>query len=157
MGTREGCLSVQSFVEKPDLPTAEAYLKDGSYLWNSGMFLFSASAFLAECDAFEPDIRKGVQAAFDAAERDPDFLRLSSEPFAALPSKSIDYAVMEHTSRAAVVPADIGWNDVGFWASLWEIGNKDASGNVISGEALAIDSKSSFVSSDGPLVTALDV
>ena len=157
LGTRERCLSVENFVEKPDLPTAEGYLKNGGYYWNSGMFLFSAGAFLAECDAFEPEIRKGVEAAIDGAERDLDFLRLAAEPFTALPAESIDYAVMEHTSRAAVVPADIGWNDVGSWASLWEIGDKDASGNVIKGDALAIDSRSSFISSDGPLVTVLGV
>ncbi len=157
LGTYEGCFSVDSFVEKPDLPTAEGFVKDGGYLWNSGMFLLSVNAFLSECDAFEPDIRKGVEAAVKGAERDLDFLRLVSEPFEALPSKSIDHAVMIHTSKAAVVPTDMGWNDVGSWASLWGIGDKDASGNVIKGDALAIDTKSSFVSSDGPLVTVLGV
>jgi mannose-1-phosphate guanylyltransferase/mannose-6-phosphate isomerase len=112
------CLKVDSFVEKPDLPTAEGYLKDGTHYWNSGMFLFAASAFLEECDRFEPDIRKRAEAAVADAKTDLDFLRLAIDPFTAVPSKSIDYAVMEHTSRGAVVPADIGWDDVGSWASL---------------------------------------
>ena len=157
LGTREGCLKVRSFVEKPDHATAEGYLDSGDYYWNSGMFLFAASAFLGECDAFEPEIRKGVDAAVDGAERDLDFIRLAAEPFGKIASKSIDYAVMEHTEKAAVVPADIGWNDVGSWASLWEIGEKDAGGNVVKGDSLAIDSRNSFVSSDGPLVTVLGV
>lgn len=153
----DGCLKVESFVEKPDLQTAEGYLKDGTYFWNSGMFLFAASAFLEECERFEPDILKGAAAAVADAETDLDFLRLAMAPFTAVPSKSIDYAVMEHTSLAAVVPADIGWNDVGSWASLWEIGDKDADGNVIKGDSLAIDTRNSFISSDGPLVTVLGV
>ena len=121
------------------------------------MFLFAASTFLAECEAFEPDIRKGAKAAVSGAETDLDFLRLAIDPFKAVPSKSIDYAVMERTTRAAIVPADIGWNDVGSWASLWEIGDKDADGNVIKGDSLAIDTKNSFISTDGPLVTVLGV
>ena len=153
----EGCLKVDSFVEKPDLSTAEGYLKDGTYFWNSGMFLFAAPTFLAECEAFEPDILKGAKAAVAGAETDLDFLRLAIDPFKTVPSKSIDYAVMERTTRAAIVPADIGWNDIGSWASLWEIGDKDADGNVIKGDSLAIDTKNSFISTDGPLVTVLGV
>lgn len=157
LGTREGCLQVDSFVEKPDRATAEEYLAKGTYYWNSGMFLFAAKTFLDECDAFEPEIRKGAAAAVETAETDLDFLRLATAPFSATPSKSIDYAVMEHTTHAAVVPADIGWNDVGSWASLWEIGEKDGAGNVIKGDALAIETKNSYVASDGPLVTVLGV
>lgn len=157
VGTREGCFMVDSFVEKPDQATAEDYVARGTYYWNSGMFLFAAKTFLDECDAFEPDIRKGAADAVAMAETDLDFLRLAEPAFAATPSKSIDYAVMEHTTHAVVVPADIGWNDVGSWASLWEIGDKDAAGNVISGDALAIETRNSFVASDGPLVTVLGV
>lgn len=157
LGTREGCFEVDSFVEKPDRATAEEYVANGSFYWNSGMFLFAAKTFLDECDALEPEIRKGAADAVAAAETDLDFLRLAEAPFAATPSKSIDYAVMEHTSRAAIVPADIGWNDVGSWASLWEIGDKDSAGNVIRGDALAIETRNSFVASDGPLVTVLGV
>lgn len=153
----DGCLKVESFVEKPDLATAEGYLKDGSYYWNSGMFMFAASAYVEECGRLEPDILKGAEAAVADAETDLDFLRLATAPFTASPSKSIDYAVMEHTTRAAVIPADIGWNDVGSWASLWEIGDKDADGNVIQGDSLAIDTQNSFISTDGPLVTVLGI
>ena len=158
LGTREGCFSVESFVEKPDRATAEKYLAAGGYLWNSGMFLFSASAFLEECERYEPEIRKAAEGSVAGAKRDLDFLRLAKEPFAASPSKSIDYAVMERTERAAVVPADIGWNDVGSWASIWEIGKKDAHGNVLDGEVLALETRNSLISStDGPLVAALGV
>jgi len=157
LGTREGVFKVESFVEKPDRVTAENYLAKGTYYWNSGMFLFTAARFLEECDAFEPEIRKGAEAAVAAAETDLDFLRLDKQAFAAIPSKSIDYAVMERTSRAAVVPADIGWNDVGSWASLWEIGEKDSAGNVVRGDALALETRNSFIASDGPLVTVLGV
>ena len=112
------------------------------------MFLLSANAFPSEYNAFKSDIRKGMEAVVEGAERDLDFLRLVSEPFAALPSKSIDHAIIIHTSNAAVLPADIGWSYVSFWVSLRGIGDKDANGNVIKGDALAIDTKSSFVSSD---------
>lgn len=157
LGTHEGIFRVESFVEKPDRATAEDYLAKGTYYWNSGIFLFTAARFLEECDAFEPEIRKGVEAAVADAETDLDFLRLDKQAFAAIPSKSIDYAVMERTSRAAVVPADIGWNDVGSWASLWEIGEKDSAGNVVRGDALALETRNSYIASDGPLVTVLGV
>lgn len=157
LGTREGVFKVESFVEKPDRATAEDYLAKGTHYWNSGMFLFSAAVFLEECAAFEPEIRKGAEEAVAAAETDLDFLRLAEPAFAAVPSKSIDYAVMEHTDRAAVVPADIGWNDVGSWASLWEIGDKDGDGNVVKGDALAMETRNSFIATDGPLVTVLGV
>ena len=155
--TPKGCLKVDSIVEKPDLSTAKGYLKDGTYFWNSGLFLFAASTFLAECEAFEPDILKGAKAAVSGEETDLDFLRLAIDPFKAVPSESIDYAVMERTTWAAIVPADIGWNDAGSWASLLEIGDKDADGNVIKGDSLAIDTRNSFISTDGPLVTVLGV
>jgi mannose-1-phosphate guanylyltransferase/mannose-6-phosphate isomerase len=138
-----GCLKVDSFVEKPDLPTAEGYLKDDTYYWNSGMYLFAASAFLEECDRFEPDIRKGAEAAVAGADTDLDSLRLAIDPFTAVPSESIDYAVIEHTSRAAVVPA--------------EIGDKDNEDNIIKGDSLPKDTRNSFISTDRPLVTVLGV
>lgn len=158
LGTREGCFTVRSFVEKPDRATAEGYLAAGGYFWNSGMFLFSVKAFLEECERFEPAIAAAATKAVSAASRDLDFLRLDEEEFANSPSKSIDYAVMEHTDKAAVVPADIGWNDVGSWASLWEVGQKDAGGNVLQGDAIAVDTKNTLITStDGPLVAALGV
>ena len=157
LGTKEGCHEVDSFVEKPDAKTATAYLDDGGYYWNSGMFLFRADAFLNECKAFEPEICAGAADAVAQAEKDLDFLRLASDPFTDIPSKSIDYAVMERTENAAVVPADIGWNDVGSSASLWEVGDKDAAGNVLKGDTVAIDVKNSFVASDGPIIAAIGV
>jgi mannose-1-phosphate guanylyltransferase/mannose-1-phosphate guanylyltransferase/mannose-6-phosphate isomerase len=157
LGTIDGCLTVESFVEKPDLATAEAYLKDEAYFWNSGMFLFKASVFLTELEKFESNIIKGAKTALIEAHKDLDFLRLAIDPFLATPSKSIDYAVMERTSRAVVIPTDIGWNDVGSWASLWETGEKNADGNVMKGDSIALDTTNSFISSDGPLVTVLGV
>lgn len=154
----EGCFTVDSFVEKPDRETAEKYLSAGGYYWNSGMFMFTAKAFLEECERFEPEIRQAAAASIAKTVSDLGFLRLDPDAFGASPSKSIDYAVMEHTEKAAVVPADIGWNDVGSWASIWEIGRKDGQGNVLDGNVVAIDSRNSLISStDGPLVAALGV
>ncbi len=154
-GTREGCFAVEAFVEKPDAATARTYVEDGGHDWNSGMFLFTAEAYLAELEAFEPDIFSGCRAALRAAETDLDFLRLAEAPFAAMPSRSIDYAVMERTERAAVVPAAMGWSDVGSWTSLWEIGAKDVKGNVLTGDVVARDVKNSYIRTDGPLVAVL--
>src|SRR5690606_31965064 len=112
----EGVRPVLRFVEKPDADTARGYLDSGDYYWNSGMFLFRASRYLEELGKFQPDIVAAVRRAFDAAARDGDFVRLDGEAFAASPSDSIDYAVMEKTGRAMVLPVDIGWNDVGSWS-----------------------------------------
>ena len=154
-GTREGCFAVEAFVEKPDAATARTYVEDGGHDWNSGMFLFTAEAYLAELEAFEPDIFSGCRAALRAAETDLDFLRLAEAPFAAMPSRSIDYAVMERTERAAVVPAAMGWSDVGSWTSLWESGAKDVKGNVLMGDVVARDVRNSYIRTDGPLVAVL--
>ena len=112
---------VLRFVEKPDAATAQRYLDAGDYYWNSGMFLFRASRYLDELERFRPDILAAVRAAFGAAQRDGDFIRLDRAAFAASPSDSIDYAVMEKTDRAMVLPVDIGWNDVGSWSALWDV------------------------------------
>ena len=153
----EGCLSVGRFVEKPDAATAAQYVSSGEYYWNSGMFLFSAAAFLEECGRLEPDIRRAAEAAVAGAETDLDFLRLAGEPFLDSPSRSVDYAVMERTGLAAVVPADIGWSDVGSWDSLWQIGAKDGDGNVLQGDVLTVETANSLVTSsdDGPLVAVM--
>ena len=140
----EGVRAVQRFVEKPDAVTAQAYLDAGGYYWNSGMFLFSASRYMEELQRFRPDILKGVRVAFDAAQRDGDFIRLDAAAFTACPSDSIDYAVMEKTDRASVLPVDIGWNDVGSWAALWEVSEQDADGNAHHGDVIAIDSRNSY-------------
>ncbi|HZF97412.1 MAG TPA: mannose-1-phosphate guanylyltransferase/mannose-6-phosphate isomerase [Pseudoxanthomonas sp.] len=140
----EGLRRVLRFVEKPDADTARAYLDEGGYFWNSGMFLFRASRYLDELRRFRPDIVEAVSAAVDAAQRDGDFIRLDQKAFAACPSDSIDYAVMEKTDAAAVLPVDIGWNDVGSWSALWDVAERDADGNARHGDVIAVDSRNSY-------------
>ena len=152
-----GCFAVGEFVEKPDSSTAARYLATGSYDWNSGMFLFSAKAFLAELQRLEPEIVSACAASIDAAETDLDFVRINEQAFSNCPSKSIDYAVMEHTDHAAMIPVDIGWNDVGSWGALWDIGAKDGANNVVSGDVSIFDTQNSYIRSEGPLVTALGI
>lgn len=156
-GTREGCFEVAEFVEKPDKQTAREYLESGNYEWNSGMFLFPVGRFLEELERYEPEILAGCRAAVAGAERDFDFLRLAEEPFRRIPAKSIDYAVMEQTADAVVVPAEIGWSDVGSWSALWEIGQKDQQGNVVVGDVLVRDVKDSYLRSEGRLISAIGV
>src|SRR5690554_5988044 len=143
-GAGEGVRPVLRFVEKPDADTARGYLDSGDYYWNSGMFLFRASRYLEELGKFQPDIVAAVRRAFDAAARDGDFVRLDREAFAASPSDSIDYAVMENTDRAMMLPVDIGWNDVGSWSALWEVSEQDGDGNARQGEVIAIDSHGNY-------------
>lgn len=135
---------VLRFVEKPDAVTAQGYLDAGGYYWNSGMFLFRASRYLEELERFRPDILAAVRAAFDQAARDGDFIRLDKEAFATSPSDSIDYAVMEKTDRAMVLPVDIGWNDVGSWSALWDVSEQDEDGNAHHGDVIAIDTRNSY-------------
>lgn len=139
-----GVRAVLRFVEKPDADTAQRYLADGGYYWNSGMFLFRASRYLEELARFRPDIVAAVRAAFDAAAVDGDFVRLDKAGFAACPADSIDYAVMEKTDRAAVLAVDIGWNDVGSWSALWAVSPQDDHGNAYHGDVIAIDSRNSY-------------
>ncbi len=140
----EGVRPVLRFVEKPDAATAQAYLEAGGYYWNSGMFLLRASRYLEELQRFRPDIVTAVRAAFAAAARDGDFIRLDKAAFAACPSDSIDYAVMERTDAAAVLPVDIGWSDVGSWSALWDVSEQDAEGNAHHGDVVSIDSRNSY-------------
>ncbi len=140
----DGVRRVLRFVEKPDAVTAQGYLGAGGYYWNSGMFLFRASRYLEELQRFRHDIVDGVRAAFEAAQRDGDFIRLDKDAFAACPSDSIDYAVMEKTDAAMVLPVDIGWNDVGSWSALWDVSEQDANGNAHHGDVIAIDSRNSY-------------
>lgn len=149
-----GAHAVETFVEKPDAATAARYLAEG-YLWNSGCFVFRASDILAEFTAHAPAVLEAARAAVAAATTDLDFLRLDHAAFAASPSISIDYAVMEKTARAAVVPADIGWSDIGSYGALWDVGAKDASGNVTGGDVLVLDSSNCLVRSDGMLTAVL--
>ena len=150
--------AIGAFVEKPDAERARAYLESGEYLWNSGMFLFRADAYLQALEQYAPAILAATRAAYEAASRDLDFIRIDADAFATSPSDSIDYAVMEHATHAAVVPVDCGWSDVGAWSSLWEVAERDAEGNVQLGDAIAIDTSDSYLqAADDRLVAALGV
>ncbi|MCO5735825.1 MULTISPECIES: mannose-1-phosphate guanylyltransferase/mannose-6-phosphate isomerase [Stenotrophomonas maltophilia group] len=140
----EGVRAVDRFVEKPNLATAEQYVASGEYFWNSGMFLFKASRYLGELETLQPTILAACRQALDKAARDNDFIRLDAEAFAASPNDSIDYAVMEKTADAAVVPLDAEWNDVGSWSALWEVSDKDADGNACHGDVIVLDCKDSY-------------
>jgi mannose-1-phosphate guanylyltransferase/mannose-6-phosphate isomerase len=144
-GAGDGVRRVARFVEKPDAATAQAYLDAGGYCWNSGMFLFRASRYLDELARFRPDIADGARRAFDAAAVDGDFVRLDRQAFAACPADSIDYAVMERTDAAMVLPVDIGWSDLGSWSALWDVASRDAQGNATLGDVIAVDSRNSYV------------
>lgn len=143
-GSDSGVRKVLRFVEKPDAATAQQYLDDGGYYWNSGMFLFRASRFIEELGKYRPDILAAARAACEHLDPDGEFLRLDREAFAASPSESIDYAVMEKTDAAMVLPVDIGWNDVGSWSALWEVSEQDDDGNAYHGDVIAIDSRNSY-------------
>ena len=152
-----GCFRVERFVEKPEAAAAEAMVRDGGWLWNSGMFLFRAEAYLAELERLAPDIVASCREAVAGAVPDLDFDRLAAAPFEAAPSRSIDYAVMEQTARAVVVPAALGWCDVGSWSWLWEIGDKDAAGNLIAGDVVAVDSAGNYLRGEGRLIAAIGI
>jgi mannose-1-phosphate guanylyltransferase/mannose-6-phosphate isomerase len=149
--------AVEAFSEKPDQATAAAYLQAGTYYWNSGIFVFGAQAFLEELARLEPSILDAARQALSDAREDLGFLRLGREAFARAPATSIDYAVMERTSAAAVLPVDIGWSDVGSWSSLWDLAPHDAHGNAIQGDALLEATTGSFVHSERALVATLGV
>ena len=153
----DGCFAVQRFVEKPDRATAEAFLADGGYSWNSGMFLFKAARYLAELGQHAPAIAAASAEAVRLGYRDLDFCRLDEASFNACPSDSIDYAVMERTSDAVVVPADIGWSDVGSWSALWEVQQGDAAGNVTRGDVYLDGVTNSLVRAESRIVAAIGV
>ena len=136
----EDLFALERFVEKPDAATASAYLETGNYLWNSGMFLLGASAFIAELGKHAPGILAACEQAMESASRDMDFVRPDAESFAACPADSIDYAVMENTSNGGVVSLDCGWSDVGAWSALWDVASRDSSGNISSRVMLLISS-----------------
>ena len=146
--------AVEAFVEKPDAATAANYVAD-RYLWNSGNFLFHAATMLSEIERFEPAMAEAAKAAVSGLTRDLDFLRLAAEPFARAPKKSIDYAVMERTKLAAVVPADLGWSDVGSWSTVWEVLDHDAAGNATEGPVVLLDSRNSLVRSEDSILTTV--
>ena len=151
----EGVRAVERFVEKPDADTAAAYVASGDYFWNSGMFLFRASVYLAELERHQPAMLAACRDALAKARRDEDFVRLDKPAFSASPSDSIDYAVMEKTAEAAVLPIDAGWNDVGSWAALWQVAQQDGAGNAHHGDVLARDCRNTLAWGDGRLVALL--
>lgn len=149
--------TVACFEEKPDLAKAKKFVASGTYLWNSGMFMFRASRYLDELRKFAPDILSACRKTFRGAVRDLDFTRLDHASFAACRSDSIDYAVMEKTASAVVIPLDAGWNDIGSWSALWEVLEKDRDGNAISGDVILQDVSNSFVHAASRLVAAVGV
>jgi len=150
-----GSHRVARFVEKPDLDTARRYVASGRFFWNSGMFVFLAKRYLEELDRFRPDIASAARAAWQAGKSDLDFLRLDAAAFEACPSDSVDYAVMERTSASVMVQADMGWSDVGSWASLWETAKKDESGNAVHGDVDLRDARGCYVRAESRLVSVL--
>lgn len=154
----EGGDRVARFVEKPDRETAERYVADGTYAWNSGMFLFKAQRYLDELARFAPAMLDAVRMAYAGASRDLDFIRIDRDAFAASPNDSIDYAVMEKTGRAAVVPVSCGWSDIGSWSALWSVAQRDADGNRHEGDVIAVDTRGSLVrASDRRMIATLGV
>ena len=149
--------TVAAFVEKPDAATAEQYLASGDYVWNSGMFMLSASSWLEELASYIPAMIPPCEQALRQGKRDGDFFRVDREAFATCPNDSIDYAVMEKTGRAAVVPLDAGWSDVGAWSSLWEVSPRDEQGNVVEGDVYTHDTNDSLLISQHRLLAAIGV
>jgi mannose-1-phosphate guanylyltransferase/mannose-6-phosphate isomerase len=150
-----GCYRIARFVEKPDRAEAERLIADGDCHWNSGMFLFGAKRYIEELDRLRSDIVAACREAVVDGRKDLEFNRLQEEAFTRSPASSIDYAVMEHTAAAAVVPADMKWNDLGSWATLWEIGDKDSDGNVTSGDVVVKGARNSYLRGDGHLLAAI--
>lgn len=148
---------VDEFIEKPDGKTAEQYLASDSYYWNSGMFMFRAGAYLAELEKFNPEMVAHCREAAAEMSEDIGFLRLDAEAFARCEADSIDYALMEKTDLACVVPMDAGWSDIGSWSSLWEQGRKDKNGNATRGDVLACDTENSIVHAESRLVATVGV
>ena len=152
-----GAFAVARFTEKPDAATAQRWLEGGRHLWNSGMFVFRADAMIEELEQHAPKVLEAARAALANAKTDLDFLRLDADAFSRAPEISIDYAVMERTKRAAVVPADFGWSDVGSWAALWELAQRDANANSLSGNVLMEDSRGCYVRAEKGVAAVLGV
>ncbi len=153
----DGAHRVQRFVEKPDTATAQGYVDDGGYFWNSGMFVFRADVLIEDMAKHAPEVLSAARDALAKAKRDADFVRLDSDAFARAPNISIDYALMEKTDRAAIVPANIGWSDVGAWSALWDIREQDEQKNVLLGDVVAHQSTGSYVHSHKRLTALVGV
>jgi mannose-1-phosphate guanylyltransferase len=157
-GLADGAVhAVARFVEKPDAATAQGYVESGRFLWNSGMFLFRARRYLEELALHAPVMVEACKASMQACSQDLTFTRVDKSAFEACPSDSVDYAVMEKTSDAVVIPLDAGWSDVGSWSALWDVSPKDANGNVLQGDVMAFSSRNSYVSADCRLVVTVGV
>lgn len=154
---QENAFEVAKFVEKPNLQTAQSYLDIGGYSWNSGMFVFTAGAFLKELKQYQPEIYHHCVKSHELAKRDLDFIRIDKSEFVQCPDISVDYAVMEKTSNAVVIPIDVGWNDVGSWSALWEVSSKDEHGNTVRGDVINHSTKNSFIQSDEKLIATLGI
>jgi mannose-1-phosphate guanylyltransferase/mannose-6-phosphate isomerase len=148
---------VAAFVEKPDRATAEGYVRDGGYLWNSGIFVLHAATFLSELAAHEPNVLAAARAALQEAKEDLNFLRLDAKAFAASPSISVDYAVMEKTSAAVVLPLSVGWSDLGSWSSLWDIAKRDEAGNAANGDVVLHDTSDCYIHATQGMVSTVGV
>lgn len=157
MASEFKAFSVENFVEKPDRKKAEEYIQTGNFFWNSGMFMFQARRFLEELNTFEPVMLESCRGSHEKKKVDLDFIRLEEKSFATSPSNSIDYAVMEKTANAVVIPLDCGWSDVGSWSALWEIEEKDDHGNVLKGEVITKDVSNSYIQSTNRMVAAIGV
>ncbi|MEZ9046322.1 mannose-1-phosphate guanylyltransferase/mannose-6-phosphate isomerase [Vibrio cyclitrophicus] len=149
--------TIECFIEKPDKSTAESYVSSEQYLWNSGMFMFKASRYLEELAEHHPRILTACKRALAKQNTDLDFIRIDAEAFKHSPSDSIDYAVMEKTSHAAVIPMDVGWNDIGSWSAIWDVSDKDEHNNVIEGDVLTVDSQYNYIHSENKLVATVGV
>jgi mannose-1-phosphate guanylyltransferase/mannose-1-phosphate guanylyltransferase/mannose-6-phosphate isomerase len=152
-----GVYKAEAFVEKPDEATARAYLAEGRYDWNGGIFLFTAAAYLAALARHAPDIASAVGDASDKGDRNGIHVHPDADLFAAVRSQSIDHAVMEHADKIAVVPVDMGWSDVGSWQALHDASQRDIAENALTGDVLTIDSKGCLIRSDGPTIVAIGV
>jgi mannose-1-phosphate guanylyltransferase / mannose-6-phosphate isomerase len=151
------CHTVKRFIEKPDAENAHKMIAAGGHVWNSGIFLFKAQAYLDELKRLQPDMYATCKQAITTTTRDLDFTRLNEDIFKTCPAISIDYAVMEHTNSAAVIPVDMGWSDIGSWSELWKVSQKDENNNVIIGDVLAEDTSGSYLRSDGKMVATVGV
>ncbi|TRO20788.1 mannose-1-phosphate guanylyltransferase/mannose-6-phosphate isomerase [Ectopseudomonas mendocina] len=148
---------ISCFVEKPDAQTAQCYVQSGDYVWNSGMFMFRASSYLKELQFFQPQMMEACHLALEGMEEDSVFIRVNAAAFQSSPADSIDYAVMEKTNAAVMVPLDAGWSDIGSWSSLWEVSSKDESGNVSQGDVLGLSGTGNYVYAGHRLVATVGV
>ena len=156
-GFNGGAFTVDEFFEKPDKATARTYYEDGEHYWNSGIFVLHARTFLEELATLEPRLLANVKTALQNAENDLGFLRLEHKSFSQSASISIDYAVMERTKKAAMLPIDVGWNDVGSWSSLWDVATRDQNGNFVHGEAIMEETNNCYIHSEKALVSTIGV